>query len=97
MLAFLAQVAQPAFDRPHIDWHAFAPELILLAWGALVTIVDLVGLERTRRFMPGLTGIGFLLAMIPILTLWAQGDAFDTLEDELLTGDVLLACEPSLS
>ncbi|MEL6982426.1 MAG: NADH-quinone oxidoreductase subunit N [Actinomycetota bacterium] len=79
LLAFLAQTtdAVPEFVRPHIDWHAFAPELILLAWGALVTVVDLVGLERTRKYMPSLTGIGFLLAMIPVLTLWAQGDAFD--------------------
>lgn len=58
------------FNRPAIDWHAFAPELIVLGWGALVTMVDLIFLERARRFMPGLTGIGFLLAMIPVLTLW---------------------------
>ncbi len=58
------------FVRPAIDWHAFAPELIVLGWGALVTVIDIIGLERTRRFMPSLTGIGFLLAMIPVLTLW---------------------------
>jgi NADH-quinone oxidoreductase subunit N len=62
------------FVRPHIDWHAFAPELIVLFWGALVTIVDLVFLERARRIMGPLTGIGFLLAMIPVLTLWDQAD-----------------------
>lgn len=67
--AVLAQADAP-FYRPPIDWHAFAPELILLAFGALVTIVDIIGLERTRRFMAPLTGIGFLLAMIPVLTLW---------------------------
>ncbi len=71
MLALLTQVVEsPPFYRPPIDWHAFAPELILLGWGALVTIVDLIGLERTRRFMAPLTGVGFLLAMIPVLTLW---------------------------
>jgi NADH-quinone oxidoreductase subunit N len=76
MLSVLAQQAEEVvpFVRPHIDWHAFAPELILLAWGALVTIIDLIGLERTRRFMPGLTGVGFLLAVIPVLTLWDQSD-----------------------
>ncbi len=80
MLALTAEIVQNAqneFFRPHIDWHAFAPELILLGWGALVTVVDLIGLERTRRFMPALTSLGFLLAMIPVLTLWAQDDAFD--------------------
>ncbi len=72
----LAQIITESveFTRPHIDWHAFAPELVILGWGALVTIVDIVGLDRVRRLMAPLTGIGFLLAMIPVLTLWSQGD-----------------------
>ncbi|MGI9596990.1 MAG: NADH-quinone oxidoreductase subunit N [Acidimicrobiales bacterium] len=76
MLSVLAQTTSEVieFNRPDIDWHAFAPELIVLGWGALVTIIDLVGLERSRRFMPGLTGLGFLLAMIPVLTLWDLGE-----------------------
>ena len=68
----LAQLEQAPFTRPHIDWHALAPEIVLLAVGALVTIVDLVGLERVRRIIPTLTGLGFLAAMIPVLTLWSQ-------------------------
>ena len=44
-----------------------------MSWGALVTIIDLVGLEKARRFMPSLTGLGFLLAMVPVLTLWRDG------------------------
>ncbi|MGB5759768.1 MAG: NADH-quinone oxidoreductase subunit N [Acidimicrobiales bacterium] len=76
MLSVLAQTNTEVveFVRPAIDWHAFAPELIVLGWGALVTLIDIIGLERSRRFMPGLTGIGFLLALIPVLTLWDQGD-----------------------
>lgn len=76
MLEALAHLAQQAplpdipFARPPIDYHAFAPEAVLLAWGAGVTTLDLVGLERVRRYIPTLTGIGFLLAMIPVLTLW---------------------------
>ena len=75
MIAVIASEVVEAipFDRPPIDWHAFAPELVLLAWGALVTVIDIIGLERTRRFMPALTGLGFLLAMIPVLTLWDDG------------------------
>lgn len=61
------------FVRPAIDWHAFAPELVLLGAGALITLIDLVWLERARRFMPALTGLGFLAAMVPVLTLWNQG------------------------
>ena len=76
MLVTLAHLAQQAplpdipFSRPPIDYHAFAPEAVVLAWGAGVTTLDLVGLERVRRYIPTLTGIGFLLAMIPVLTLW---------------------------
>ncbi|MDH3301474.1 MAG: NADH-quinone oxidoreductase subunit N [Acidimicrobiia bacterium] len=72
----LAQIITESaeFTRPHIDWHAFAPELVILGWGAFVTIVDIVGLDRVRRLMAPLTGIGFLLAMIPVLTLRSQGD-----------------------
>lgn len=77
MLALITQVVEDTssvFARPSIDWHAVAPELILLGFGALVTLIDVVGLEKTRRYMPALTGIGFLLAMVPILTLWDAGD-----------------------
>ena len=47
----LAQLAQTAgeFVRPPIDWHAAAPELTLLAAGALLTLVDIIWLERGRR------------------------------------------------
>ena len=74
-LALLAQqtVESIPFDTPTIDWHAIAPEAVLLGWTCLVVLLDMVGLERARRFMPGFTGIGFLLAMIPVLTLWNDG------------------------
>ncbi|MEL7157454.1 MAG: NADH-quinone oxidoreductase subunit N [Actinomycetota bacterium] len=103
LLATLAQVEPPPFYRPAIDWHAFAPELVLLAWGALVTVVDIIGLERTRRFMAPLTGIGFLLAVIPVLTLWDadttrilfQGLVLDgggnVVTETLANGDVVAA------
>lgn len=68
--ALLAQ----AIDRPEIDWHAVSPELLLLGGGALVTVIDLIFLERARRFMPTLTSLVFLVAMVPVLTLWTQND-----------------------
>ena len=54
----LAQLAQEVdFVRPAIDWHAVAPELTLLAFGALVTVMDIVWLERGRRLTSSVASI----------------------------------------
>lgn len=73
MIEFLAQIPQVPFERPPIDWHAVAPELVLLIGGALVTLIDLIWLDRARRWIPTLTTFVFLGAMIPIATLWESG------------------------
>jgi NADH-quinone oxidoreductase subunit N len=73
LLTVLAQLPQAPFVRPHIDWHALAPEIVLLSFGALITILDVVWLDRARRWVPALTGISFLAAMIPVLTLAQDG------------------------
>lgn len=62
-----------AFERPAIDWHAVAPELVLLAVGSIVTLVDIVSNERASRLMPALTSIGLLITMVPVLTLSVDG------------------------
>ena len=69
--AAVAQVIE--FDRPPIDWHAVAPELILLSFGALLTTMDAVYLERGRRFTAPLAGIGLLAALVPVITLALDG------------------------
>ncbi len=78
MLATLSSLAPIAaadgFVRPPIDWHAAAPELTLLALGALITVVDLIFLEKARRLIPTLTSLSFLVAMVPVFTLWNDGD-----------------------
>lgn len=71
----LAQIVQAPFDRPPIDWHAAAPELVLLGGGALVTVFDLVFMEKARKYIPTLTGLTFLAALLPVLTLWDDGNA----------------------
>ena len=71
----LAQLAQEVdFVRPAIDWHAVAPELTLLAFGALVTVMDIVWLERGRRLTSSVASIALLVTMIPILTLALDGE-----------------------
>ena len=72
MLAKLAQEVD--FVRPAIDWHAVAPELTLLAFGALVTVMDIVWLERGRRLTSSVASIALLVTMIPILTLALDGE-----------------------
>ena len=72
MLAQLAQSAE-AFVRPSIDWHAAAPELTLLGVGALLTLMDIIWLERGRRLAPLLASLGLLATMVPIVTLAVDG------------------------
>ena len=49
-----------AFQRPAIDWHGIAPELVLLSMGALITLVDILFLEKARPYTAGLAGLGLL-------------------------------------
>jgi NADH-quinone oxidoreductase subunit N len=69
--ALLAQVVP--FERPAIDWHAFAPELVLLGFGVLLTSLDAIFLERGRKLTSALAGIGLLAALVPVITLAIDG------------------------
>jgi len=72
---FAALLQQADFVRPDIDWHALAPELTLLAVGALVTLIDVVFLEKGRKISPTIAGLGLLTVLIPIITLAVAGVA----------------------
>ena len=88
MLAVVAQAV--AFDRPPIDWHAVAPELVLLAAGVVATLVDVWLLERGRRFGPSIAGLGFLAALIPVITLALDG------QDRVMFGGAWVVDDASL-
>jgi len=76
VLAFQIEFPEtPPFDRPDIDWHAAAPELTLLAVGAIVTLLDVILLERGRRWSSTIAGIGLLAVLVPIITLAMSGVA----------------------
>jgi NADH-quinone oxidoreductase subunit N len=62
------------FHQPFVDYHAFAPEIVLV--GVLVTLllVDLVFAERARRITSTLAGLGLLASLIPVITLAWNGD-----------------------
>ncbi len=71
----LGFIQQADFVRPPIDWHALAPELTLLAVGALVTLIDVVFLEKGRAISPAVAGLGLLAVLVPIVTLAVDGVA----------------------
>ena len=62
-----------AFSRPALDWHALAPELTLLAFGTLITVVDIIWDNRSKQAMPTLAGIGLLATLLPVITLALDG------------------------
>ena len=73
MFAFIAQIVSE-FNRPAIDWHAAAPELTLLGFGAIITMVDIGWLERGRNFAAPLASLALLATMVPIITLALSGE-----------------------
>ena len=62
-----------AFERPAIDWHAVAPEIVLLSVGVFITLLDILFLEKARPYMAALSGLGILATAIPLLTLGIDG------------------------
>lgn len=72
MLASLLQQGTP-FLRPDVDWHAFAPEVVLVGAIVLVLLVDLFTPSSSRGVVPQVAGIGILAALVPVLTLALDG------------------------
>ncbi len=70
--AILAQGSE--WIRPDVDWHALAPELVLIVGINLVLLIDL-WLDEAKKWMMGaLTGFVLLGAFIPVVTLAVVGD-----------------------
>ncbi len=72
MLASLLQQGTP-FLRPDVDWHAFAPEVVLVGAIVAVLLVDLFTPSSSRGIVPQVAGIGLLAALVPVLTLALDG------------------------
>ena len=75
LAGLVGQLTELGFERPAIDWHALAPELTLLVVGAIVTLIDVVFLERGRAISPAVAGLGLLAVLVPIITLAVDGVA----------------------
>lgn len=59
---------------PTIDWHAIAPELVLVAGINIVLLIDLNISESKKWIMATLAGFVMLAALIPVVTLFVIGD-----------------------
>ena len=69
----LAALLQQAFDSPAVDFHAFAPELVLTGAIVVVLVADLFTPSGSRGIVPQLAGIGILASIVPVLTLALDG------------------------
>jgi NADH-quinone oxidoreductase subunit N len=62
------------YVSPVVDWHALAPELVLVVGINLVLFIDLYISEERKWAMASLTGFVLLAAFIPVVTLSVVGD-----------------------
>ena len=59
---------------PTIDWHAIAPELVLVVGINIILGIDLFISEAKKWMIATLTGFVMLGALIPVITLFVIGD-----------------------
>jgi NADH-quinone oxidoreductase subunit N len=59
--------------NPNVDFHAFAPEIVLTATILIVLVADLIWPERSRFMSSRIASVGVLAALIPVITLAADG------------------------
>ncbi len=61
------------FPSPVFDWHALAPELVIVATLLVILIADLLLPERQQWRTSTIAAVGMLAALIPIATLAYDG------------------------
>lgn len=67
MITTLASVV--GFVQPVVDWHALAPELVLVAALVVALLVDVSTSEHSRWTASSIASFGFLAAFVPLVTL----------------------------
>ena len=66
-------ITEFAAKNPTLDWHALAPEIILVATIVAVLIADLMLPDRDAWQTSRIASLGVLAALVPVVTLAASG------------------------
>lgn len=62
-----------AVNSPAIDWHAFAPEVVIAIGAIVILIADLFLKKRSSWKTSNIAALTFLAALIPVVTLALDG------------------------
>ena len=76
---------------PSIDYHAFAPEIILTATILIVALADLIWPDRSRFMSSRIASVGVLAALIPVITLAADGATRSMFDEAYVVDNYALA------
>src|SRR4051794_26123531 len=68
-----AELTTSTWQAPHIDYHAIAPEIVIVGVIVVMILVDLFAGRAGKALLPSLAGIGLLGAAIPVITLAVDG------------------------
>jgi len=74
LASLIAQATGAGWTAPTIDWHAIAPELVLVVGINIVLLIDLNIAEAKKWMLATLTGFVMLGALVPVVTLFVIGD-----------------------
>ncbi|MDQ1435808.1 MAG: hypothetical protein QOF59_2624 [Actinomycetota bacterium] len=87
----LLAVATQVISTPKFDWHAFAPDLVLVATMVVVLVADLLLPDREAWRTSSITALGLLGALIPIATLAHSGHERVLFDGAYVVGHYALA------
>src|SRR5262245_41836597 len=79
--------------NPTVDFHALAPEIVLTAAILVVLVVDLIWPERSRWTSSRIASIGVLAALIPVITLAADGSTRSLFDGAFVVDNYALAMQ----
>lgn len=69
----IGQIITFAWEKPSLDFHAFAPEIVVVGAIVVLMLLDLFGSEHSKWAQSSVAGIGLLGALIPVATLAYDG------------------------